>query len=297
MRECVVPRPGWVLCSVDYDVAELCALAQVCRWAGLGSRLGDVLNSGQDVHTLVAAELIGIPYDDAVKRRKSGDAQVEDARQIAKALDFGLPGGLQSEGFRSYAAGMGIKLTPERAAELHAWWHRQFPEVDAYHRWVRDMLGPDEVVQHPVSLRLRGGVRYTAALNGYFQGLVADGAKYGAVLVSSCGYGAPHPDLLKGRLPGISALRGRELARVLRGNVRPVLFLHDEVLSEIRARAGVSLTEVADAKAEILRAAMARHTPDQISRASPTLMTRWSKRAKSRRDEHGELIVWTGEAP
>lgn len=289
VRECVVPRPGWVLCSVDYDVAELCALAQVCRWAGLGSRLGDALNAGQDVHTLVGGELLDLPYEEAAARRLAGDDAMVEARQIAKALDFGLPGGLQAEGFRAYAAAMGIVLTPARAAELHAWWHRQFPEVDAYFRWVRDLLGPDEVVQHPVSLRLRGGVRYTAALNGYFQGLVADGGKYALTIVSACGYGAPHPDLVRGELPGISASRGRELASTLAGNIRPVLFLHDEILSEIRA-SGASA--VAEAKAEIMRAAMRRHTPDQISRAAPTLMARWSKRAKQLRDPFGELLVW-----
>ncbi len=292
VRECIVPRPGWVLCSVDYDAAELVALAQVCLWAGLGSSLGDAINRGIDPHLQVAAELLGLTYEEAGRRRKASDEAVVEARQVAKALNFGLPGGLQAEGFRGFARGYGIELSAARAAELVEWWYQLKPEIRAYFRWVEARLGPEEIVQHPVSMRLRGGTRYTAALNGYFQGLVADGAKYGAEVLTSCAYGYPHPDLVEGRLPRIGQRRGREIAELLAGRIRPVLFLHDEILSEIPEAVA---HDVAEAKAEVMVAALQRHTPDVRVTAEPALMRRWSKAAKTVRDEHGRLLVW--EAP
>ena len=286
VRECFVPRPGFVLVSVDLDVAELVALAQVCLWAGLGSSLASAINGGRDPHTETAAEMLGVSYDELAARVKAGDEAAVEARQIAKALNFGLPGGLQAEGFGSYARGYGIDLSPERAASLHAWWHRSRPEVRAYYAWVESQVS-DGVVQQAVSGRLRGGVRYTAALNGYFQGLVADAAKYGLVVASSCAYTGTHPDVVAGALPGVTT----EHAAAFRG-ARPVLFVHDEVIAEVPAGRA---SEAADALVAILAGALQRHCPDVRAKAGAKLMNRWSKAAKSPRGPDGRLVVW--EAP
>lgn len=280
VREAVVPRPGCVFVSVDYDVAELCALAQVCLWAGLGSSLAAEINAGHDPHTAIVAELMGISYARAMELHKAKDPRAEELRVLAKALNFGLPGGLGADAFVGYAAGYGAHITRAAAVDLIETWHRARPEVRAYFRWVEQGLDSG-VVQHPVSGRLRGGVRYTSACNGYFQGLVADGAKYASAVLTSCWYGVPHPDL------GDLGLTD-DVVEAMAGS-RGVLFLHDEVIAEVpRLRA----SDAGEAMSRIMVAAMSRHIPDVRVRAEPALMTRWSKSAKSTRDEHGRWSVW-----
>lgn len=286
VRACVVPRHGWVLCSVDYDTIELCALAQVCLWAGLGSGLADEINAGRDVHLATAAALLRIDYAEAAARRAAGDSEVKDARQLAKALNFGLPGGLSARSFVSYARGYGVDLDLQRAVRLVEEWHASRPEVRAYFAWVERVTGarggePGTVRQF-TSGRVRGGVRLTAAYNGYFQGLVADGAKSALGVLSALAYGAEvddHPLARELVSPGDAvSVRG----------VRPILFLHDEVISEL-PEDGAS--EAGDAMARILVRVMQRHIPDVRVSAEPALMRRWEKGARTVRDAAGRLVV------
>jgi DNA polymerase I-like protein with 3'-5' exonuclease and polymerase domains len=85
MRECFVPRPGYVFAIADYNTLELCSLAQVCySWLG-HSVLRDTINAGKDPHTMVAAQILGTDYDTALTRVKdSTDQEAFNARQCGK---------------------------------------------------------------------------------------------------------------------------------------------------------------------------------------------------------------------
>ena len=58
IRECFIPRAGWVYCSVDYDTIELKALAQTClELPTIGwSEMANALRRGEDLHLALAAE-------------------------------------------------------------------------------------------------------------------------------------------------------------------------------------------------------------------------------------------------
>lgn len=84
VRECFIPRPGYVFVSVDYDAAELRALAHVCRQLFGFSRLGDALDAGRDPHLDFAAQMLGISYEEAERRKK--EPQVKEARQFGKCF-------------------------------------------------------------------------------------------------------------------------------------------------------------------------------------------------------------------
>lgn len=277
MRECFVPRPGFVICSVDYSTAELVALAQVHLWLRLGSTMADAINAGDDLHLRMGAALLRTTYGDAVARYAQGDPEAKRARKLAKVANFGFPGGLGARTFVAFAASAGVVLTDAEAGDLRATWHATWPEMRRYFDVINRMLGDagEMTVQHPVSGRLRGGVGYTDGCNGYFQGLVADLGKAAAWDLALAGYlGEGHP-------------RAAEFL-----GSRPILFIHDEILAEVpEARAA----EAAEAMTAIMRDAAERHIPDVKMRAEPALMRRWNKNAATVRDPAGRLTVWEQE--
>lgn len=278
VRECFVPRPGFVFCSVDYHVAELCALAQVHRWMGLGSTMADAINAGRDLHLVTAAAIAtaeGTPmtYTDAVTAYRVGDPAMRHRRQLAKVANFGFPGGLGAARLVEYAAGVGVVVGADEAVALRTAWLSAWPEMRGYFAAINRLLGEGGscTVQHPISGRLRGGVGYTDGCNGFFQGLVADGAKAAAHVLARAAYTG----------------RGHPRAMDVRG-IRPVLFLHDEIIAELPIdRAHVA----AEAMTAIMVDAMQVHIPDVRITAEPALMSRWHKAAETVRDTSGRLVT------
>lgn len=295
-REAWIPRPGWLYAGADYDTIELVALAQVNIWLGHGSAMGDAIRAGLDLHLVTAVAILnaegrGTPeasgpwtYELAQAARKGHHgpgwaAAVSEARQLAKAANFGFPGGMQANSFSQFAHGSyGVDITPEAAQDLRETWLGAYPEMHAYFGWCDRQVSYDAggTARQFVSGRIRGGARRTALYNGYFQGLVADGAKFSAYLLVRAGLAGEGPTELA------------EAVRVFDG-CRPVLFLHDEVISEVPEDRA---PEAAEAMATIMRWAMQRHIPDIPIGASPVLMRRWYKGADTVRDTTGRLQVW-----
>lgn len=276
VRQCFVPRPGFLYCSVDYNMLELCTLAQICIWMLGHSRLAEEINKGFDVHTLMAAEqFLNIPYDEAMKKRKAKDKFVDDMRQLVKALNFGLPGGLGAASFVKFAkATYNVYVTEEEARELKQKWLAMWPEMRAYFRMIAALMrGVDEKgqtigdIEQYVSGRIRGRTRYTAACNTFFQGLAADGAK--------------------------SALYDLQKACYLRNGAlygsRCVAFVHDEVIMEHPEHLAA---ERALIQADMMIKSMQLVCPDVRVSAEPALMRCWYKDASPVFDGHGKLIPW-----
>ena len=112
VRECFVARPGYVYWDGDYDQAELCALAQLCLDKFGYSNLAKIIKEGLDVHSIFGVELVHLfgksdlfppglskeqQYAEFKRNGKRGWAY--DWRQMAKAFNFGLPGGLGCDTF------------------------------------------------------------------------------------------------------------------------------------------------------------------------------------------------------
>ena len=103
-RECLRARGAWcgyptemVLGSTDYEAGELDTLAQYCYWLFGYSQMKDIINqSGSPgiLHSDLAAEVLGLPLDEFLKRLKAKDKQCVDFRQASKPNSFGTPGGM-----------------------------------------------------------------------------------------------------------------------------------------------------------------------------------------------------------
>jgi hypothetical protein len=111
-RELFIPGSGRRLFIGDFAAAELRTLAAVCKAKFGFSKLGDVITQGTDPHAFTAASIQGINLDDFLKLKAAEPKRFKESRQAAKALNFGIPGGLGVDRLRQYAKNnYGVTLT------------------------------------------------------------------------------------------------------------------------------------------------------------------------------------------
>jgi hypothetical protein len=279
---------------VDYQTQELVTLAQVqLNWFG-HSALADAINAGQDVHIRMAARFLGTTYEELYAKRK--EPEVKKVRQAAKPANFGLPGLMGAPRLVATAkAQHGIRFCEqidggdckaheritsykkrtipptcvrclEIAEQIKQAWFAEWPEM-------KDTLGiccrlyeDGEVLPLASGMSMLATDKPGTLANGLFQGFAAACSKralYEVVRESYVGTG------------------------ILAGNCRPVVFLHDEILAEVREEVA---SECADEIARIMVGAMRKFTPGVAVRTEPCLMRRWFKGAEMRRDKAGKLI-------
>jgi DNA polymerase I-like protein with 3'-5' exonuclease and polymerase domains len=272
VRECFIPRPGYVYIDCDYSTIELAALAQVTYSMFGYSAMREYLIKGYDLHLVMAAGLLNADYATVKQAYEEDDERVKDMRQLAKVPNFGFPGGMGPEKlclFARQSYGMDIKL--ETAQSLRAVWLQTFPEMVNYFNYFSQVTnnpnGEFTLVQ-PGSRRVRGKAHYTSGANSMFQGLAADGAKNALWLLSREMY-----------LDRNSALYGSRL----------VAFIHDECLAEAPEEAA---PYAAERLSQLMVTGMKAYLPDVPVEAEPVLMRRWYKGAKQVRDARGQLVCW-----
>lgn len=267
VRECYVPRPGFVFAAADYAGLELRTWAQCCIKLLGCSRMAEVLNAGDDPHCMIAAAILGCSYEEAVRRKKAPDG--DNARQCGKVANFGFPGGLGPDTLVHYAwLSYGVELTRTQAKALKDLWFRTWPEARLYLDAIARIVdSPNPIIEQYRSKRFRGGMSYCAAANTLFQGLGADAAKEATWLVSKACYVDRNSPLFGCRI---------------------VNFVHDEVIMESpEATAHEALAELE----RLMIAGASPWLPDVPPKVEGVLMRRWSKKAK-RIEREGRVIPW-----
>lgn len=275
VRECLIPRPGYIFAFADYDGLELRTMAQACVTVLKKSRLAEVLNAGIDPHCDVASEVLGMPYDEVRRIYKIGKEhdlypKIYQGRQMGKVANFGLPGGLGPTKLVGYAAGpkYRVTLTEQEARNLKQMWLNKYPEFRDYFLWINDLCRSGQPFEQLFSGRLRGGVGFTDGANTAFQGLGADATK-------AAGYA-----LTKECRIGTGPLRGGH----------PIVYVHDEFWAEVLEDQG---HDAAESLGQIMCTAASRFMPDVPPKAEPGLARRWSKHAK-RIVQEGRIVPWDG---
>jgi DNA polymerase-1 len=280
IRECFVPREGKVFAQCDYPQLELYALAQCCvSWLGY-SKLAEALNAGLDAHTWFASRLHKVPYEQGVELHAADDPDFYRMRQLAKAFDFGKPGGLGDNTFKTYAKkAYGLELSDEDVEKYGKEWKATWPEMTHYFRRISNLLdvpeGKKATVESLFTKRFRSGDPqrfYCAACNNGFQALGSDCAK------SAC--------------RNIGKRLYSDVTSPLYGS-RLVAFVHDEFIVETDD--GPNAHEAAYALAAEMAAGANVFLPDvpiPVSKLKPVLMRRWSKKARQVFDAQGRLTPW-----
>ena len=145
-RQAFVPSPGHFLLTVDYSPIELRTLAAVCLQRYGRSVLADVITAGVDPHCYTASLILGVSLDefmgwkdDATEAELNGKRQplkahYKEARQAAKAVNFGVPGGLGAASLVAYArATYKVEMTLGQAQVFRARLTKEvYPELDLY---------------------------------------------------------------------------------------------------------------------------------------------------------------------
>lgn len=280
IREAFVPRPGTWFIQGDYEGLELHTRAVWCLERLGWSRLAEDINAGLDVHSVVGADLLGVPYEEVIAGLKSKDPEVKkrakDARQAAKALNFGLPGGLGVKKFVAYArTTYGVELTEDEARAYKTKWMQRQPEmVDFFNVAAQATNNPDKLGDEECLFvgRKGSGMRYSALCNRRFQALGADAAKEGLWRVTRACYAEPDSPLY---------------------GCRPVAFIHDEIIAEAPyARALEAAVELGRLMCEGANVYLAK-VPAKVK---PQIMTLWSKAAEPVYAEDGTLLPWSPKA-
>ncbi len=269
-RACFTPRPGFVFARADFGKLELCTLAQyeIDTWGD--SALADALNAGLDPHLMVAADICGVPYEEALRRLKAGDQEIIQMREAAKPANFGFPGGLGADSFVEYArTSYGVLVSSELAHRLKKQWRDTWRLQRYLNHMGRLVEAPGREVILPRSGRVRGGCGYTDGCNTIFQGSGSDVANAAGFLISRACYADPSSPLYGSRI---------------------VNFVHDEFIVETPEGPGAAAA--AEELSRLMVAAAADWIPNVKIEAEPLLMASWSKKAKPIRDAQGVLQVW-----
>lgn len=303
-RECFVPDPGNVFASVDYSGIEAVTLAQLLIERYGSSLLADAINAGKDIHCVVAASIFGRTYEAVHAGWKAGDPVSKAQRQAAKALVFGVPGGMGAKRIvDTYGVQTFVDIadawewdnvlgtTPrdqatrdqrQALAELVAGRVRKAfialePRLKDYFDWVARQTYDGAVFTwiDPLTGFQRGRVGYSDGCNTQFQGRAAMGAKRAMWRIFLACYG----------------LSGDPRDACMVG-VRLWNFVHDEFLAE-----GPEATahEWAHRISEIMIEAMVTVLPDMTVQAPPALMRRWAKAADTVYKD-GRLVPWEPKA-
>jgi DNA polymerase-1 len=198
VREAHIARPGKVLVGIDYGHLELDCLAQVTYEMFGYSRMLETINAGRDPHSMMGAQLMSlkqhkeISYKEFFKMLKDGNKDCKFFRQMAKAANFGYPGGLGAKRMVEYAKNTyGIDdMTLEASIELRDVFLKTYPEVEELFTWYKyqeDVNG----WAYSSSGRWRARCGYCDGLNGIaLQSRSADGAKTaGLLLAEACELG------------------------------------------------------------------------------------------------------------
>jgi hypothetical protein len=145
IRGCFVPHDGHIFIDSDYSQIELVVLAYACeKQLGVASRLGQLINGGQDVHRLIGAAVLG---------KAAGDVTKEE-RNSAKPVSFGRPGGMGVRGLQQVArSGYGVELSEGEVQKRIDAYHRLCPELD---RLLKDEVDACGVIANKLDLTPAG---------------------------------------------------------------------------------------------------------------------------------------------
>jgi DNA polymerase-1 len=223
----------------------------------------------------VAAQVLGIPYAEAVARYKAKDHAAVEARQVGKVANFGFPGGLGAARFVYFAhKSYGVDVTEHRAAGLKGQWLKAWPEMHEYFARIRGLETPRGYrLRHLYTEVTRAGMTYTAACNSPFQHLGAACAKRGLVEVQRRAYNDP--------------------GSVIYG-ARTCNMVHDQILVEVPHLAwGAKRThEAAHEVARLFALGAQKYLKHVQIDVEPLLSLCWSKRAEPTHDQEGNLVPW-----
>ena len=169
LRGCFTPADGSSLVVADYSQVELRVAAAIAN----EERMIEAYKNGEDLHRQTASIVLGKPLEDVSK----------EARQLAKAVNFGLLYGQLAKGLVVYAeTSYGVKLNIEQARQIRQKFFDEYKHLREWHSQAhKDASSNCEVLSTKFGrkrwLPMEGDVRWqrvATLLNAPVQGGAAD---------------------------------------------------------------------------------------------------------------------------
>lgn len=180
-RGCITADEGSCIIKADYSQIELRIAAVVAQDPVLLA----AYRGGEDLHVTTAARLGGV----------STDAVTAEARQLAKAVNFGLIYGMGARRLQGYAQDtFRVTMTETEAQHYRQLFFDAYPGVRAWHR-TTGATEPTET-RTLTGRRRRGVTSFTQRLNTPVQGTGADGMKWALARLFTHRHEAPDAQLL-----------------------------------------------------------------------------------------------------
>jgi len=229
IRETLRAWPGHVLVSADYSQIEVKLMAFLSR----DKFLIEAINSGKDIHSYLASEIIGVPYEEIVAARKDPSHprhhELDSLRSAVKAITFGLPYGAGPNKIATQIAQVtGRKLDDALVEEARELIEKYFSRARGLKRWLDDQcrLGVEKLHSRSLLGRIR-----------WYELPDPDDPGYHAACAQVGRYACNHPiqassaDMLKLAISSFyrAVRQGRSPLDPLHG-ARLVMTVHDEIV-------------------------------------------------------------------
>jgi DNA polymerase I len=128
MRAVFVAGPGKILVVADYSQLELRVMAEIAK----DQNMTEAYRNGLDLHAVTVAGMLGLKPEEF----DSGNPIHKEARQKAKAVNFGVIYGSGPSGLREFTRdAYGLKMSTEEARSVIDRFFLSYPGVA---RWQRD---------------------------------------------------------------------------------------------------------------------------------------------------------------
>ncbi|WP_173471853.1 DNA polymerase I [Eubacterium ruminantium] len=176
LRKSFVPKEGYIFVDADYSQIELKCMAHLSK----DEKLIDAFVKGNDIHTMTASEVFGIP----------AEMIDSDMRRKAKAVNFGIIYGISSFGL-----GQDLDISRKEAQEYIDKYFQSYPKVKEYldqevssakeNGFVKTMFGRKRPIPELKSSNfMQRSFGERVAMNSPIQGTAADIIKLAMIGVS-----------------------------------------------------------------------------------------------------------------
>ncbi len=127
IRKCFVPRAGHIFIDADYSQIELRVLAHIAQ----DTRMLEAFNGGEDIHTVTASQVFGVPVEEVTSQMRSR----------AKAVNFGIVYGISA-----FSLSEDIGVFPKQAQQYMDAYLEKYHGVREYMAKIKEQAREDGFV-------------------------------------------------------------------------------------------------------------------------------------------------------
>lgn len=139
------PKDHYFL-QVDLQKAETWYVAHRAKeWTLL-----EMLHNGEDTHSYVASNIFGVPVEQVIKEKDSGDSS---KRQLGKKSAHGGNYAMQAQTFMDNCFKEDLVLTLKEAENALEGYHRAFPQIRVWHEDVKGLIKTKGYLETPLGFR------------------------------------------------------------------------------------------------------------------------------------------------